>query len=89
MSKSRRNGMLGVGGQRNKVSRRALRGGNPQTPGNGGDLAAGKQELLRKMRERNQRRATPEQNTPEQNATPGQNAALERGAAAERDAASE
>ncbi|TDB97437.1 DUF6243 family protein [Actinomadura sp. 7K534] len=61
MSKNRRNGMLGVGGQRNNLSRRALRGGGPQGAGNGGDPAAEKKELLRKMRERNQRRATPEQ----------------------------
>ncbi|MGP4026474.1 DUF6243 family protein [Actinomadura sp. 3N407] len=57
MAKSRRNGMLGVGGQRNKLSRRALRGGKAPVPGSGGDPAAEKRELLRKMRERNERRA--------------------------------
>lgn len=62
MSKSRgRNGMLGVGGQRKNLSKRALRGGNTQAPGNGNDPVAAKKELLRKMRERAERRADSEQ----------------------------
>ncbi|MER6810792.1 DUF6243 family protein [Spirillospora sp. NPDC000708] len=57
MSKSRsRNGMLGVGGQRKKISRRALRGGEAAVPGGAADPAARKKELLRKMRERAERR---------------------------------
>ncbi|TDC55230.1 hypothetical protein E1281_13625 [Actinomadura sp. KC345] len=52
--------MLGVGGQRNNLSRSELRGGRPQGSGNGTDPAAEKKELLRKMRERSQRRATSE-----------------------------
>ncbi|TQM66730.1 hypothetical protein FHX41_0315 [Actinomadura hallensis] len=80
MSKSRRNGLLGVGGQRNKVSRRALRGGGPQQPGNAGRAAAEKQELLRKMRERNRRGAKPEQDAaPERDPASGRDPASERG----------
>jgi hypothetical protein len=52
MAKSR-NGMLGVGGQRRKVSRSALRGeGGPSSPGRK-DAAAQKKELLERMRARN------------------------------------
>ncbi|QKG23112.1 DUF6243 family protein [Actinomadura verrucosospora] len=64
MSKSRgRTGMLGVGGQRRKISRRALRGGDAAAQGAGTDPVAQKKELLRKMRERAERRdsATDEQ----------------------------
>ncbi|MFI0353016.1 DUF6243 family protein [Actinomadura sp. 9N407] len=51
MAKSR-NGMLGVGGQRKKISRKALRGqAGGAAPSSDG--AATKKELLRKMRERN------------------------------------
>ncbi|WP_255270098.1 DUF6243 family protein [Actinomadura madurae] len=58
MSKGRgRNRMLGVGGQRKKLPRRELRGGRAQASG-GGDQAAEKKELLRRMRERNERRAS-------------------------------
>lgn len=58
MSKGRgRNRMLGVGGQRKNLSRRALRGGEAQAPGAADDQAAEKKELLRKMRERTERRA--------------------------------
>ncbi|WP_169807911.1 DUF6243 family protein [Actinomadura hibisca] len=47
-----RNGLLGVGGQRKKIARRELRGG--QAGGAGGTNAlAQKRELLRKMQERN------------------------------------
>ncbi|MCP9951907.1 DUF6243 family protein [Actinomadura madurae] len=49
--------MLGVGGQRKKLPRRELRGGRAQASG-GGDQAAEKKELLRRMRERNERRAS-------------------------------
>ena len=62
MSK-RRNGMLGVGGQRNNLSRRELRGGSTKGSGSGKDPAAEKKELLRKMRERSQRRAASETDT--------------------------
>ncbi|TDC93582.1 hypothetical protein E1285_09920 [Actinomadura sp. 7K507] len=55
--------MLGVGGQRNNLSRRALRGGRPQGSGNGSDPAAEKRELLQRMRERNERRAASESDT--------------------------
>ena len=48
-----RNGLLGVGGQRRKVSRRALRGdGGAFSPGRK-DTAAQKKELLERMRARN------------------------------------
>lgn len=57
MSKSRgRNGMLGVGGQRKKLSRGELRGGKAQAAGGGAGTAAEKKELLRKMRERTEQR---------------------------------
>ncbi|MEU8804471.1 DUF6243 family protein [Spirillospora sp. NPDC048819] len=78
MAKSRRNGMLGVGGQRSNLSRRALRGGKAPAPGSGGDPAAEKRELLRKMRERNERHTTPERD-----ATPKQGPAPESGTASE------
>lgn len=59
MSKSRgRNGMLGVGGQRKNLSRRELRGGRARASSGGDDSVAEKKELLRKMRERNERRAS-------------------------------
>ena len=59
MSKSRgRNGMLGVGGQRRNLSRGELRGGKAQAAGGGAETAAEKKELLRKMRERNERRTS-------------------------------
>ncbi|MFC9976765.1 DUF6243 family protein [Spirillospora sp. NPDC127200] len=51
MAKSR-NGLLGVGGQRKKIARRELRGGQAGA-GGAGDPLAQKRELLRKMRERN------------------------------------
>ncbi|MFB4318215.1 DUF6243 family protein [Actinomadura sp. 21ATH] len=54
MAKSR-NGMLGVGGQRRNLSRKALRGGS-EGGRPSGDAAAAKKELLRKMRERNAQR---------------------------------
>ncbi|RSN66432.1 DUF6243 family protein [Actinomadura sp. WAC 06369] len=52
----KRNNMLGVGGQRGNVSRRALRGEAARTSGDRDDAAAAKRELLAKMRERNERR---------------------------------
>ncbi|MEU9019036.1 DUF6243 family protein [Actinomadura sp. NPDC048394] len=59
MSRSRgRNGMLGVGGQRKKISRRALRGGEAAAQGGAADQAAQRKELLRKMRERAERRGS-------------------------------
>ncbi|MEU4821533.1 DUF6243 family protein [Actinomadura sp. NPDC023710] len=60
MSKSRgRNGMLGVGGQRKNLSRSELRGGKAQAAdGGAGTAAERKRELLRKMRERTERRTS-------------------------------
>lgn len=43
--------MLGVGGTRKKLSRRALRGGEGGGIGRGIDPAAQKRELLRKLKE--------------------------------------
>ncbi|HEY8481936.1 MAG TPA: DUF6243 family protein [Spirillospora sp.] len=63
MAKKRRNGLLGVGGQRENLSRRALRGGTSGSSGARGDAAAKKEELLRKMRERTRRRAASEQDS--------------------------
>ncbi|MFD0900601.1 DUF6243 family protein [Actinomadura sediminis] len=57
MAKKGRNGLLGVGGQRNNVSRRRLRGETARTSGDRNDAAAAKRELLEKMRERNERPA--------------------------------
>ncbi|MFC5750391.1 DUF6243 family protein [Actinomadura rugatobispora] len=48
-----KNGMLGVGGQRRNISRKALRGeGGPSSQGRK-DAAAQKKELLERMRARN------------------------------------
>ncbi|MEU9871565.1 MULTISPECIES: DUF6243 family protein [Actinomadura] len=60
MSKSRgRNGMLGVGGQRRNLSRSELRGGKARAADTDAAKAAEKKkDLLRKMRERNERRTT-------------------------------
>ncbi|MEV4002631.1 DUF6243 family protein [Actinomadura sp. NPDC049753] len=57
MSKSRgRNGMLGVGGQRRNLSRSELRGGKARTADTDAAKAdEKKKDLLRKMRERNER----------------------------------
>lgn len=65
MSKSRgRDGMLGVGGQRKNLSRGELRGGKAQAADRSAAKAAEKKkELLRKMRERNERRPSDEQRT--------------------------
>lgn len=46
------NGMLGVGGQRKKLSRKALRGQAEASSRNGNDALAQKKELLEKMRAR-------------------------------------
>ncbi|XVQ10625.1 DUF6243 family protein [Spirillospora sp. CA-255316] len=48
-----RNGMLGVGGQRRKVSRKALRGEGGPSSQERRDAAAQKKELLERMRARN------------------------------------
>ncbi|CAL9409210.1 DUF6243 family protein [Streptomyces sp. enrichment culture] len=53
MAKSRNN-LLGVGGQRKKLSRLERQGAAPRGGGNGAGAADAKQELLRKMRERTQ-----------------------------------
>ncbi|MQY04817.1 DUF6243 family protein [Actinomadura macrotermitis] len=54
MSKNR-NGLLGVGGQRRNISRRALRGESSGERA-GGDPKALKRELARRMQERLARR---------------------------------
>lgn len=54
MGKGRAGNMLGVGGTRAHVSRGAMhgeRGSRAGGPGQGGDAAAQKRELLRKLRE--------------------------------------
>ena len=54
MVKGRAGNMLGVGGTRTRMSRKALRGGrqgNGYGPGDGADPAAQKRELLRRLRE--------------------------------------
>ncbi|GAA1562625.1 hypothetical protein GCM10009678_52040 [Actinomadura kijaniata] len=48
------NGLLGVGGQRKKISRRELRGGGAR-PGDAADQQEARRELLRRMRERTAR----------------------------------
>ncbi|NEB81860.1 hypothetical protein G3I40_42605 [Streptomyces sp. SID14478] len=54
MTRGGAGGMLGVGGTRNKLSRKALRGGGRggQVGGSGVDPVAQKRELLRKLQER-------------------------------------
>ncbi|MFC6880507.1 MULTISPECIES: DUF6243 family protein [Actinomadura] len=59
MSK-RRNGLLGVGGQRQSIPRNQLRGGRGSTGTSGNDPLAQKKELLRKMRERSEDRVNGE-----------------------------
>jgi Family of unknown function (DUF6243) len=54
----KRDTMLGVGGQRTTMSRRALRGDAGPGPRGGHDPRAQKKELLRAMRERAAERAT-------------------------------
>lgn len=62
MSKSRgRDGLLGVGGQRRKLSRKSLRGKPGSMPPAGNDPVAQKKELLRKFQERSQRTSANEQ----------------------------
>ncbi|MDK1474041.1 DUF6243 family protein [Streptomyces sp. 549] len=54
MGKGRAGGMLGVGGTRSHVPRKAMHGGRAgraDGPGQGLDAAAQKRELLRKLRE--------------------------------------
>jgi hypothetical protein len=53
MSKGRAGNMLGVGGTRSRMSRKAMRGGrdNGYGPGGTADPGAQKRELLRKLRE--------------------------------------
>ncbi|MCP2164388.1 hypothetical protein LX83_001228 [Goodfellowiella coeruleoviolacea] len=47
-----RNNLLGVGGQRRKMSRSARQGAPGYGPGSQADPLSQKQELLRKLRER-------------------------------------
>ncbi|PSK98518.1 hypothetical protein CLV63_105192 [Murinocardiopsis flavida] len=47
-----RNNMLGIGGQRSKHSKSALRGAPAKGQRGGGDAQAAKRELLRKIQER-------------------------------------
>ncbi|MFD8572548.1 DUF6243 family protein [Streptomyces sp. NPDC057694] len=52
MTRSGAGGMLGVGGTRSKLSRKALRGGGRSGQvGGGADPVAQKRELLRKLQE--------------------------------------
>ncbi|MFJ9794737.1 DUF6243 family protein [Streptomyces sp. NPDC101145] len=53
MAKSRNN-LLGVGGQRKKLSRLERQGTAPRGGGSAAGAETAKQELLRKMRERTQ-----------------------------------
>lgn len=55
-----RNNMLGIGGQRSKLSKNALRGAAPAGK-RGGDAKAAKRELLRKIQERSGNGHQPEQ----------------------------
>ncbi|MEU6848001.1 DUF6243 family protein [Streptomyces sp. NPDC046716] len=53
MTRGGADGMLGVGGTRSKLSRKALRGGGRSGQVGGGvDPVAQKRELLRKLQER-------------------------------------
>ncbi|MBO1333212.1 DUF6243 family protein [Streptomyces sp. VRA16 Mangrove soil] len=53
MTRGGAGGMLGVGGTRSKLSRRALRGGDRGgVVGGGTDPVAQKRELLRKLQEK-------------------------------------
>ncbi|KAB2348609.1 hypothetical protein F8566_16375 [Actinomadura rudentiformis] len=53
--------MLGVGGQRRKLSRKSLRGKPGSMPPAGNDPVAQKEELLRKFQERAQQSPADEQ----------------------------
>ncbi|MFF9690328.1 DUF6243 family protein [Streptomyces sp. NPDC014623] len=63
MAKSRNN-LLGVGGQRKKLSRAEQQGANPARNDDRKAADAKKQELVRKMRERAAVEAAPAQETP-------------------------
>lgn len=56
----RRNGLLGVGGQRQSIPRNQLRGGRGSAGTSGNDPLAQKKKLLRKMRERSEDHVTEE-----------------------------
>ncbi|MFB9394037.1 DUF6243 family protein [Streptomyces coeruleoprunus] len=51
MTRGSAGSMLGVGGTRKNLSRRALRGSGGGTVGRGADPATQKRELLRKLKE--------------------------------------
>ena len=63
MAKSR-NGLLGVGGQRKKLSRAEQQGANPARNDDRKAAEEKKQELVRKMRERAAGEAAPAQDAP-------------------------
>lgn len=70
MAKSRNN-LLGVGGQRKKVSRAEQQGAGPQRDADRKSAAEQKAELLRKMRERaagTEAEPSDAEDTPEQDA---------------------
>ncbi|MFJ8695453.1 DUF6243 family protein [Streptomyces roseolilacinus] len=60
MAKSRNN-LLGVGGQRKKLSRLERQGAASHGAGHAAEAADAKQELLRRMRERNRAQEQQEQ----------------------------
>ncbi|MEU2245615.1 DUF6243 family protein [Streptomyces sp. NPDC019224] len=71
MAKSRNN-LLGVGGQRKKLSRAEAQGAGPAREADRRSAADQKQELLRKMRERAAGSAQPDSADPEAQTTQGE-----------------
>ncbi|MEV4257257.1 DUF6243 family protein [Spirillospora sp. NPDC049652] len=75
-----RNNMLGVGGQRRKVSRADLRGAPPGGRGTGQTRADLKRTLAESMRERlNTQRVSTETTTPTEDATPAEGSGSDKG----------
>jgi hypothetical protein len=54
MAKGRGDNMLGIGGQRNTVSRNAMRGAGSAGKGSAHNAAEQKRELLRRLKEKNE-----------------------------------
>ncbi|MDH2391310.1 MULTISPECIES: DUF6243 family protein [Streptomyces] len=65
MAKSRNN-LLGVGGQRRKLSRADQQGGGPSRAADRSAAADQKQDLLRRMRERSRGQSAPSPQSPRQ-----------------------